>query len=71
MIMFRVAAHSFRLGAQVIEIWEDDNFIAQITPSDERNTFQIISKYSMTADPRRSQVIGVVPVHHLEIRVGP
>jgi hypothetical protein len=53
---FRLAPHTLRPGVEIVEIWEDGEFIAQLVPSaDVHGELRLISKHHLlieTVDPR-------------------
>jgi hypothetical protein len=45
MLRFELRPHSIRPGVEVIELWEDDRLIGEITPTSTSGEFRVISKY--------------------------
>jgi len=69
-IEFRVAPHSQRPGAQVVELWRDGVFIGQVTADDRR--VSVLSKHPLTLATSDGDALGVIlpGVHIVCITIG-
>lgn len=45
MIRFRLAPHSIRSGVEIVEVWDDNRFMATLSP--EANEIIMTSKYEV------------------------
>lgn len=43
---FKVGAHAVRHGVEVVEVWNEGEFVAQIVPAEDGRSIKIISKYA-------------------------